>query len=91
MHSQPRIHSAAGRRPLEILAWNRLSPLVRNAGPYVLLELLMPGGTLLALLLFLYQRRAALAGGWRAAASVWRGRHRERDGLEALASAPTVC
>jgi hypothetical protein len=26
-------------------------------GPYVLLELLLPGGTLFALLLFLYQRR----------------------------------
>jgi hypothetical protein len=71
-------------------AWNRFSPLVRNAGPYLLLELVMPGGTLLALLLFLYQRRVALAGGWAAAASVWRGRHRERDGLEALAAvAPT--
>jgi hypothetical protein len=68
-------------------AWNRLSPLVRNAGPYLLLELLMPGGTLLALLLFLYQRRDTLAEDW-LAASVWRGRHRERDGLEALASAP---
>ncbi len=71
--------------------WNRLSPLLRNAGPYLLLELLMPGGTLLALLLFLYQRRDALAAGWDATASVWRGRHRERDGLEALASAPSVC
>jgi len=28
-------------------------------GPYVLLELVMPGGTLLALLLFLYRRRPA--------------------------------
>ena len=68
-------------------AWNRLAPLVRTAGPYLLLELLMPGGTLLALLLFLYQRRDTLAADW-LAASVWRGRHRERDGLEALASAP---
>lgn len=72
-------------------ALKRLSPLVRAAGPYVLLELVMPGGTLLSLLLMLYQRRDALAGGWDAAASVWRGRHRERDGLEALASAPTAC
>jgi hypothetical protein len=29
----------------------------RKTGPYLLLEILMPGGTLLALLLFLYQRR----------------------------------
>jgi hypothetical protein len=28
----------------------------RKLGPYVMLELLMPGGTLLALLLFLYRR-----------------------------------
>lgn len=28
---------------------------LRNAGPYLLLELLLPGGTLVALLLFLYR------------------------------------
>jgi hypothetical protein len=37
---------------LEALGW-----LFRRAGPYVALELLLPGGTLLALALFLYQRR----------------------------------
>ncbi len=31
-------------------------------GPYVLLELLLPGGTMFALLLFLYQRRKPGAG-----------------------------
>jgi hypothetical protein len=31
--------------------------LLRSSGPYLLLELLMPGGTLLALLLFYYERR----------------------------------
>jgi hypothetical protein len=31
-------------------------------GPYLLLEILMPGGTLLALLLFLYRRRRLHAG-----------------------------
>jgi hypothetical protein len=31
-------------------------------GPYVLLELLLPGGTLFALLLFLYQRAKARPG-----------------------------
>ena len=30
----------------------------RKAGPYLLLELLLPGGSLWALLLFLYRRRA---------------------------------
>jgi len=33
----------------------------RKLGPYLMLELLMPGGTLLALLLFLY-RRGTLQG-----------------------------
>ena len=28
-----------------------------NLGPYVLLEILLPGGTLFAILLFLYRRR----------------------------------
>jgi hypothetical protein len=29
----------------------------RRVGPYLMLEILLPGGTLLALLLFLYRRR----------------------------------
>ncbi len=29
----------------------------QKAGPYLMLEMLLPGGTLFALLLFLYQRR----------------------------------
>jgi hypothetical protein len=41
--------------------WKRqlemLGSLFRKAGPYVALELLLPGGTLFALALFLYQRR----------------------------------
>ena len=85
--------------------------LLQKAGPYLLLEILLPGGTLFALLLFLYKRRqqdgaempraifvvaraidkvhaeivyvARLYG----IASLWRGRARERDGLEALAIA----
>lgn len=40
------------KRRLEMLGW-----LFRKAGPYVALELLLPGGTLFALALFLYQRR----------------------------------
>lgn len=42
-----------------------LEPLRRfgaKVGPYVLLELLLPGGTLFALLLFLYQRLKADSG-----------------------------
>jgi hypothetical protein len=34
-----------------------LGLLFRKAGPYVALELLLPGGTLLALALFVYRRR----------------------------------
>ena len=36
--------------------------LLRKLGPYVALEILMPGGTLLALLLFLYRRLMARGG-----------------------------
>jgi hypothetical protein len=46
--------------PIELL-----EPLRRIGGklaPYVLLELLLPGGTLFALLLFLHQRLRASAG-----------------------------
>jgi hypothetical protein len=32
-------------------------PAVRALGPYLFVELLLPGGTLLALLLWLYQQR----------------------------------
>ena len=34
-----------------------LRRFAQNLGPYLVLEILLPGGTLLALLLFLYQRR----------------------------------
>ena len=33
-----------------------LRPMAEKLGPYLLLEMLLPGGTLLALLLFLYRR-----------------------------------
>lgn len=48
-----------------------LMALVRfgqRAGPYLLLEILMPGGTLLALLLFLYRHRTP---GWRLSTIRW--------------------
>jgi hypothetical protein len=85
--------------------------LLQKAGPYLVLEILLPGGTLFALLLFLYQRREqpatadappesgvvertmreiAFVAQPDGIASVWRGRHRERDGLEALAIAPAM-
>ena len=35
-----------------------IAALLRASGPYLLIELLLPGGTLLALGLFLWRRRA---------------------------------
>jgi hypothetical protein len=40
-----------------------LRRLGQQAGPYLLLEMLLPGGTLFALLLFLYRRRKPGTGG----------------------------
>ena len=40
------------------LQW--LSEQIREIGPYFALELILPGGTLIALALWLYRRRAAL-------------------------------
>ena len=58
-----------------------LRRLGQTLGPYLMLEILLPGGTMLALLLFLYRRsgldirsmvsRAMLAG-WLALASILR-------------------
>lgn len=78
--------------------------LVQRAGPYVLIELLLPGGTLLALLLYLCRRsgtgRGAHSSGrrWLCArlesalhlgvAGATSGSG-ERDGLEPLGLAPS--
>ena len=41
-----------------VMSWlGILRRIVQKAGPYLMLEMLLPGGTLLALLLFLYRRR----------------------------------
>ena len=40
-----------------MIHWERLRRFGQKLGPYLMLEVLLPGGTLLALLLFLYQRR----------------------------------
>ena len=40
-----------------ILHVRSFAKLLRSTGPYLLLELLLPGGTLVALLLFYYERR----------------------------------
>jgi hypothetical protein len=36
--------------------WHFIAELCRRAGPYALIELLLPGGTLIALALFVYRR-----------------------------------
>ena len=38
--------------------------LLQAGGPYLLLELLLPGGTLIALLLFLYRRKGSRLAGF---------------------------
>ena len=41
-----------------VMSWlGILRRVGQKAGPYLVLEMLLPGGTLLALLLFLYRRR----------------------------------
>jgi hypothetical protein len=41
---------------------SRMNRYGKRFGPYLMLELLMPGGTLFALLLFLHQRGKAKGG-----------------------------
>ncbi len=41
----------------------RLRRLGKKLGPYLMLEILLPGGTLFALLFFLHQRGKANVGG----------------------------
>lgn len=43
--------------------WDILRRVGQKAGPYLILEMLLPGGTLMALLLFLYRRRKSAIGG----------------------------
>jgi hypothetical protein len=37
--------------------WGFLGRLVQTFGPYLIVEILLPGGSLIALLLFLYQQK----------------------------------
>ncbi len=47
-----------------VMSWlGILRRVGQKAGPYLMLEMLLPGGTLLALLLFLYRRRKSGIGG----------------------------
>ena len=39
------------------VAW--IGKRVRSCGPYIIIELVLPGGTLISLLLYLYRRRIA--------------------------------
>jgi hypothetical protein len=44
-------------------------------GPYLVLEITLPGGTLLALLLFLYRRRLRVQSPVFGSVASWRTRH----------------
>ena len=47
-----------------VMSWlDMLRRVGQKAGPYLILEMLLPGGTLMALLLFLYRRRKSGIGG----------------------------
>jgi hypothetical protein len=48
-------------RTAALQVYETLKASSRKLGPYVLLELLLPGGTLFALALFLYRRQSTLA------------------------------
>jgi len=45
-----------------ITSFKALALLLQKAGPYLLLEIVLPGGTIFALLLFLYRRREQANG-----------------------------
>lgn len=46
------------RNSSRLPAWiTRLGAILRQLGPYVAIEILLPGGTLMALLLWFYRRR----------------------------------
>jgi hypothetical protein len=45
-----------------IVGLEMLRRLLPRIGPYVLVEIVLPGGTLLALLLYLYRRRTSSIG-----------------------------
>ena len=53
-----------------ITSFKALALLLQKAGPYLLLEIVLPGGTIFALLLFLYRRREQANGMTQKAAGV---------------------
>ena len=49
---------ANARSRSRLAAWiARFGAILRNVGPYAAIEILLPGGTLMALLLWFYRRR----------------------------------
>ena len=56
-----RSHSAAGGAGRTRALAARAVALFRSIGPYAALELILPGGSVLALLLWLYRHRGAAA------------------------------
>jgi len=45
-----------------LTSFKAIALLLQKAGPYLLLEIVLPGGTIFALLLFLYRRREQANG-----------------------------
>jgi hypothetical protein len=45
---------------VELFGLEALRRLLSQLGPYLVIEIVLPGGTLLALLLYLYRRNASL-------------------------------
>ena len=62
MSAAKRVHEWVTRQ--KGVRW--LGKSVRGCGPYLVIELVLPGGTLISLLLYLYRRRIAAQGAGRA-------------------------
>ena len=81
-------------RTAVITALETIRGLARKLGPYLLIEVLLPGGTLIALALFLYRRQPGageLASQALAAVTALVARVRAKIGARASVPARFVC
>jgi hypothetical protein len=59
------LHRRLPSVPSRIETWlPRLAGYLRELGPYAAIELLLPGGSLITLLLWLYRRRGSVGPPW---------------------------
>jgi len=57
----PILSNSFAPAPSRLATWlTRIGAILRQLGPYAAIELLLPGGTLMALLLWLYRRSVSL-------------------------------